>query len=116
MLGIWSFSGVWSLNFEVSIDMTQKPITCPVYIAGEWRTLSDVATSPVYNPSTGDVIAETPLGTAQHVDEAVQAASAAFPAWRETPAVERVRVLFRYRQLIEENFDKLCRTVSREHR
>ena len=54
-------------------------------------------------------------GTAAHVDEAVQAAVAAFPAWRDTPPVERARVFFRYRQLLEAHFDKICQTVSREH-
>src|SRR6266403_3624877 len=49
------------------------------------------------------------------VNEAVQSAAAAFPAWRETPAVERARVFFRYRQLIEENFDRICESVTREH-
>ena len=49
------------------------------------------------------------------VNEAVEAAAAAFPAWRETPPVERARVFFRYRQLIEENFDRICQSVSREH-
>src|ERR1700722_10968689 len=93
--------------------MTKTP--CPVYIGGEWRKLSDVATSPVYNPSTGEVIAEAPLGNARLVDEAVQAAATAFPTWRDTPPVERARVFFRYRQLVEQNFDKLCQTVSREH-
>jgi malonate-semialdehyde dehydrogenase (acetylating)/methylmalonate-semialdehyde dehydrogenase len=88
---------------------------CPVYIAGEWRILPDVATSPVHNPSTGEVIAEAPLGTAKHVDEAVQAAHDAFPAWRDTPPVERARIFFRYRQLVEQNFERLCQTVSREH-
>src|SRR5271169_2355421 len=95
--------------------MTKTLQPCPSYIGGEWRTFPDVATSPVYNPSTGDVIAEVPMGTAKHVDEAVQAAAAAFPAWRDTPPVERARVFFRYRQLVEQNFDKLCQTVSREH-
>ncbi|MCE9518788.1 MAG: aldehyde dehydrogenase family protein, partial [Verrucomicrobia bacterium] len=88
---------------------------CPVYIGGEWRALSGIAGSPVFNPSTGDVIAECPIGNAALVDEAVQAAAAAFPAWRDTPPVERARVFFRYRQLVEQNFDKLCQTVSREH-
>jgi malonate-semialdehyde dehydrogenase (acetylating)/methylmalonate-semialdehyde dehydrogenase len=49
------------------------------------------------------------------VDEAVQAAANAFPDWRETPPVERARLFFRYRQLIEENFDRICQSVSREH-
>lgn len=86
---------------------------CPSYIAGEWRAAP--GGTPVFNPSTGEVIAECPAGGAAEVDAAVQAAAAAFPAWRDTPVVERARVMFRYRQLIEENFDKLCACVSREH-
>lgn len=88
---------------------------CPAYIGGEWLPQRDLTTSPVYNPSTGEIIAECPLGGSAEVDAAVQAAAAAFPAWRETPAVERARVFFRYRQLIEENFDLICQTVSLEH-
>src|SRR4051794_12158560 len=87
---------------------------CPVFVAGEWRALS-AGTSPGFNPSTGEIIAQCPLGDAALVEEAVQAAHAAFPGWRETPAVERARVFFRYRQLVEQNFDRICQTVSREH-
>jgi malonate-semialdehyde dehydrogenase (acetylating)/methylmalonate-semialdehyde dehydrogenase len=85
-----------------------------MYIGGEWLT-PDVAATPVYNPSTGEVIAECPTGGAAEVAAAVEAAAAAFPAWRDTPVVERARVMFRYRQLVEDNFDQLCATVSREH-
>ena len=88
---------------------------CPAYIGGEWLSGKGLPTSPVYNPSTGDVIAECPLGGAAEIHAAVEAAAAAFPAWSETPPVERARVFFRYRQLMEENFDLLCQTVSREH-
>src|SRR5215212_4303012 len=88
---------------------------CPVFINGEWRTVPDVPSTPVFNPSRGEVIAEAPLAGAQLVDEAVESAAAAFPAWRETPPVERARLFFRYRQLVEENFDRLCQTVCREH-
>ncbi len=49
------------------------------------------------------------------VDEAVQAAADAFPEWRDTPAIERARLFFRYRQLLEENFDRICQSVTREH-
>jgi malonate-semialdehyde dehydrogenase (acetylating)/methylmalonate-semialdehyde dehydrogenase len=87
---------------------------CPNYIGGEWIPHKGPSTS-VYNPSTGDVIAECPAGGATEVNAAVEAAAAAFPAWRDTPAVERARVFFRFRQLVEQNFDKLCQTVSREH-
>src|SRR6185369_14503444 len=92
--------------------MTLTP--CPLYINGEWLQ-PKIAGTPVYNPSTGDVIAECPAGGADEVNAAVEAAAAAFPAWRDTPVVERARVFFRYRQLIEENFDRLCASVSREH-
>lgn len=93
--------------------MTLQP--CPAYIGGEWQTLSGVATSPVYNPSTGAVIAETPMGDAKHVDDAVNAAAAAFPAWMETPPTERARIFFRFKMLLEENFEALAQCVTREH-
>jgi malonate-semialdehyde dehydrogenase (acetylating)/methylmalonate-semialdehyde dehydrogenase len=93
---------------------TSSLTRCPLFINGEWLQ-PKIAGTPVYNPSTGDVIAECPAGGADEVNAAVAAAQAAFPAWRDTPSVERARVFFRYRQLVEQNFDLLCRTVSREH-
>jgi malonate-semialdehyde dehydrogenase (acetylating)/methylmalonate-semialdehyde dehydrogenase len=87
---------------------------CPHYIGGEWVPARGV-TTPVYNPSTGEVIAECPAGGAAETTAAIAAAAAALPAWRETPAVERARVFFRYRQLVEQNFDRLCQSVTREH-
>src|SRR6266480_5667313 len=88
---------------------------CPAFIDGEWREISGVDKTPVYNPSRGEVIAEVPLCTKEHVDLAVEAAADAFPAWRDTPPVERARLFFRYRQLVEENFDRICQLVTREH-
>ena len=87
---------------------------CPNLVGGEWATPRG-DTTPVFNPSTGEVIAECPAGTAREVDEAVAAAHAAFPAWAATPATDRARVLFRFRQLVEANFDRLCQAVCREH-
>ena len=95
------------------MNKTLNPV--PVCFGGEWREIKDVATTPVHNPSTGDVIAETPLCTAAHVNEAVEAAAAAFPGWMETPAVERARVFFKFKALLEENFDDLVRSNTREH-
>ncbi|HEY5227109.1 MAG TPA: CoA-acylating methylmalonate-semialdehyde dehydrogenase [Opitutaceae bacterium] len=93
---------------------TTRLLPCPFYIGGEWLRPKLVGT-PVFNPSTGDVIAECPSGGADEVDAAVQAAAAAFPAWRDTPAIERARFLFRYRHLVEANFDHICSMVSLEH-
>lgn len=87
---------------------------CPLFIGGAWIQ-PKVPATPVFNPSTGEVIAECPVGGVPEVNAAVEAAQDAFPAWRETPAVERARVFFRYRQLVEQNFDRICQTVSREH-
>src|SRR5436309_3651757 len=89
--------------------------SCPAFIAGEWREISGVEKTPVYNPSRGEVIAEVPACTKEHVDLAVDAAADAFPAWRDTPPVERARIFFRYRQLVEENFDRICQSITREH-
>lgn len=70
---------------------------------------------PVHNPSTGEVIAQTPLSGAVEVDLAVKAAAAAFPAWRDTPVPKRVSILFRYRELLEANFESIARLIVREN-
>src|SRR5690348_5094813 len=88
---------------------------CPNFIAVEWKTVSNVATTPVYNPSTGYVIAETPLCSAKEVNDAIEAAAAAFPAWWETPPVERARILFKFKALLDDNFEELIRLNTREH-
>src|SRR5262245_36239514 len=87
----------------------------PTLVAGEWQQTNSVTTTPVFNPSTGDVIAETPLCSARHVNDAVEAAAAAFPAWWETPPTERARVMFRFKTLLEENFEEIVRCNTREH-
>jgi len=88
---------------------------CPMFINGEWVACNSLPTLPVFNPSIGEVISETPLADADLVNQAVQAAKEAFPAWSETPSLERVRVLFRYRMLLEENFESLSEIITREH-
>jgi len=87
----------------------------PLFVAGEWHEISERDRGPVFNPSRGEVIAEVPMCTKDDVDLVVNAAADAFPAWRDTPPVERARVFFRYRQLLEENFDRICQSVTREH-
>lgn len=86
---------------------------CPHFVDGKWLPVSGGTT--VFNPSIGEVIAECPAGGSEEVNAAVEAAAAAFPAWRDTPVVERARLMFRYRHLVEENFDRLAACVSREH-
>ena len=92
-----------------------KVIPCPLFINGEWTTVSGTATTPVHNPSDGSVIAETPQCGAGVVEEAVAAAAAAFPRWSETPPVERARFLFRLKVLLEDHFEELAQGVTQEH-
>jgi malonate-semialdehyde dehydrogenase (acetylating)/methylmalonate-semialdehyde dehydrogenase len=69
----------------------------------------------VRDPGTGELLGYTPLSTKQDVDQAVEAAVAAFPVWRATPAVERARVLFRLRTQLDQHKDELARSLTREH-
>jgi malonate-semialdehyde dehydrogenase (acetylating)/methylmalonate-semialdehyde dehydrogenase len=69
-------------------------------------------TEPVYDPATGEVVAETPLSTKDDVD---RAAGAAFEGWSKTPVVERIQVLVRYKMLLEEHFEELRDLVTLEN-
>ncbi|HEY6402470.1 MAG TPA: CoA-acylating methylmalonate-semialdehyde dehydrogenase [Blastocatellia bacterium] len=89
--------------------------TCDNYIGGKLIPVGASNYTPVYNPSRGEVIAQAPVSDARAVDQAVQAARLAFPAWAETPVVERARVMFRFAHLLEAHFDELARMVTREH-
>jgi aminomuconate-semialdehyde/2-hydroxymuconate-6-semialdehyde dehydrogenase len=66
-------------------------------------------------PATGDVIAEIPDSDGQDVDDAVQAAKAAFDGWSRTPAEQRSRVLLKLADLIEQNLEELARLESRDN-
>jgi malonate-semialdehyde dehydrogenase (acetylating)/methylmalonate-semialdehyde dehydrogenase len=87
---------------------------CPNFIGGEWIE-SNTARTPVFNPSVGEVISECPVGSVADANAAVEAAHAAFPAWMETPPVERARILARFKMLLEENFEEIVRSNTREH-
>ncbi len=69
----------------------------------------------VYNPATGEVQARVSLASKAEVDAAVVAAAAAFPAWSQTPPLQRARVMFRFKALVEANIDKLAATLTSEH-
>ena len=70
------------------------------YIDGRFAESAAAKYMPVYDPSTGEVIAETPCCTRAEVEAAVAAAKAAFPAWADTPCARRVEVLYRFRDLL----------------
>ena len=92
-----------------------KILPVPLFIGGDWTNVSGVATTPVYNPSVGEIIAETPLCGADVIDQAVRAAADAYPQWMETPPVERARILMKLKVLLEDHFEELAQSVTREH-
>ncbi len=85
------------------------------FVGGRWVAARASESLDVHNPATGEVIARTPLSTGEDLDAAVAAAKKAFPGWRDTPVVVRARAMFRFRELLEENFERIAQTVTREH-
>ncbi len=85
------------------------------FVGGRWVPSRATEFLDVHNPATAEVIARTPLSTREDLDAAVAAAEKAFPQWRDTPVTVRVRALFRFRELLNESFEELARTVTREH-
>jgi malonate-semialdehyde dehydrogenase (acetylating) / methylmalonate-semialdehyde dehydrogenase len=69
----------------------------------------------VFDPATGEVQARVAFASKAEVDGAVAAAAAAFPAWAQTPALQRARILFRFKSLVESNLDKLAAILTSEH-
>jgi malonate-semialdehyde dehydrogenase (acetylating)/methylmalonate-semialdehyde dehydrogenase len=84
-------------------------------IGGSWEEANGRQTEPVYDPATGEVVAETPLSTAEDLDRAVKKAAEAFPGWAATPVGERARILFRFKALLEEHFEELRDLVTLEN-
>ena len=69
----------------------------------------------VFNPATGIKITKVPLSGRKELDLAVSAAAEAFKTWSIKPLKERVKVFFRYKQLLEENQDELAQMVVEEN-
>jgi len=84
------------------------------YIEGQWRSSGATETLPVINPATGEELGRTPLSPAAEVDQAAQAAAAAFPAWRRVPVGDRIQYLFRLKTILEENIEDIARTITME--
>jgi len=83
-------------------------------IHGE-RVSEDGRSADVFNPSTGHAIRKVPLASRETVQQAIDSAKAAFPAWRNTPPAKRAQVMFRFKQLLEQNEARIARLISEEH-
>jgi len=84
------------------------------FINGE--IIQDVArTQDVFNPATGQAEKKVALATKQTTEQAIAAAQAAFSEWRDTPPIKRARIMFRFKELLEQNADKICQLIGEEH-
>ncbi len=85
------------------------------YITGVWEEPPDRARQPVMNPATGAAIAGVPYAAEADVDRAVRAAHEAFLRWRTVPVVDRVQVLYRFKDLLEKHAEELALSLTREN-
>ena len=69
----------------------------------------------VFNPATGQVAQHVALADHATVSAAINAAAQSFPAWRQTPPQKRAQILFRYKQLLQENAEAICQLITAEH-
>jgi malonate-semialdehyde dehydrogenase (acetylating)/methylmalonate-semialdehyde dehydrogenase len=87
----------------------------PYWIDGKLVNGTSTRSGAVTNPATGAVTKQVSFANAKDIDTAVQAAKAAFPAWRDTPPLRRARVMQKFLTLMQENTNELARLASEEH-
>ncbi|MGP4106029.1 CoA-acylating methylmalonate-semialdehyde dehydrogenase [Virgibacillus sp. L01] len=85
------------------------------YVAGEWVESTSDEFVDVVNPANGEILTAVPISTKFDVDDAVKSAKNAFPTWSNTPVPKRVRVMFKYQQLLIENADDLAAIITTEN-
>lgn len=76
---------------------------------------SDDRRQDLFNPATGEVTGQVALASTATVEEAISAAEAAFPAWRNTPPAKRAQIMFRYKNLLEKHADEIDLLLTLEH-
>ncbi|MDO8035144.1 CoA-acylating methylmalonate-semialdehyde dehydrogenase [Janthinobacterium sp. SUN128] len=85
------------------------------FIGGNPMASRSERMSDVFNPATGAVTAKVALATPSELNAAVAAAHAAFPAWSQTSPLRRARIMFKFKELLEQNADKLAALITAEH-
>jgi malonate-semialdehyde dehydrogenase (acetylating)/methylmalonate-semialdehyde dehydrogenase len=85
------------------------------FIGGKLYAADGRRRGDVFNPATGEVVAQVPLGSAVDVAAALAAATAALPGWADTTPLRRARVMFKFKELLEKNADEIAALITREH-
>jgi len=85
------------------------------FIDGKWREPEGRRSLPIFNPASGEVIGQTPLCSAAEVSAAAAAAARAYPGWAATAVMERTRLMFNYKAVLEGHFEELAAIITRNH-
>jgi malonate-semialdehyde dehydrogenase (acetylating)/methylmalonate-semialdehyde dehydrogenase len=85
------------------------------FIAGKPVAPMSGRAKDVFNPATGEITGSVGLASVEEVNAAVQAAKAAFPAWSETAPLKRARILFKFKELLNQHQEELALLITREH-
>ena len=85
------------------------------YVNGSKYTGSSKRKGKVFNPATGDVSSEVLLGSKEDLNKTVDFAKKAFENWSTKPPIQRARIIFKYKELIEKNYDELTKLIVSEH-
>ena len=85
------------------------------YINGKIYKGSSSRKGKVFNPATGAQESEVILGTKSDLDHAVENAKTAFEKWSQVTPLQRARIIFKYKELIEKNYDELTKLIVSEH-
>ncbi|MBP8926613.1 MAG: CoA-acylating methylmalonate-semialdehyde dehydrogenase [Pseudomonadales bacterium] len=93
----------------------QVKLETPGHFINGVPVADDARTQPVFNPATGQVVRHVALASKATVEQAIAAAEAAFPAWRDTPPLKRARIMFRFRELLDQNAAAVAALITEEH-
>ena len=85
------------------------------YINGSIVSGSSDRKGKVFNPATGSQESEVRLGSKSDLDQAVEKAKKAFEEWSNKPPLQRARIIFKYKEIIEKNSDELTKLIVSEH-
>ncbi len=99
---------------QITANMDSAEQIVGHYINGQ-RVTDGERTQEIYNPATGKVTRHVAMASKATVEKAIAAAAAAYPAWRQTPPMKRARIMFRFKELLEQHADDIIALLTNEH-
>ncbi|HSQ70261.1 MAG TPA: CoA-acylating methylmalonate-semialdehyde dehydrogenase [Steroidobacteraceae bacterium] len=92
-----------------------SPVSLGHFIGGRAVAGASGRSGPVFNPATGTLRGDVAFASAEETRSAIAAAERALPGWASTPPLQRARVMFRFKALLEAHADELVRLITTEH-